>query len=716
MLFLLMPRHMSKKHIGPMFLFFSPPWCYTTATMELTTRLAQLPRVGKSTVARLERLGLRTVYDLLYYFPFRYEDFRQCLPIKQLIEGQAVTVKGRIELIANRRSFKTRKTITEALVSDESGSLRVIWFNQPFITNNLASGDAVYLSGVVKSDMLGPQLVGPTYEKVVGEAVHTARLVPVYGITEGLPQKQIRQMVKYCVDSLKEVPDWVPDIIKERFDLPPLIGAIHGIHFPSDDAHLAESTRRLKFDELFLLQLQAEIARRDRVASSAPALVFQETNIKEFVAKLPFTLTKTQKIATWEILKDIAEPRPMNRLLSGDVGSGKTVVAAIALYNTALNGFQGVLMAPTEILASQHFEGVSKLLSTLPVALVTRTQRYVSDNGVVTKVTKKALHTMLAEGKIAVSIGTHALLTEAVHFKQLGLVIVDEQHRFGVMQRKIMKDKGAGAHFLSMTATPIPRSLALMLYGDLEVSIISELPPGRKKIITKVVEPAKREKAYGFIRDQVKAGRQVFVVCPLIEGVGQGTVEKKSVMMEYEKLSTIIFPDLKVGFLHGKLKPEEKEAVMEQFEKNEIHILVSTSVIEVGVNIPNASIMMIEGADRFGLAQLHQFRGRVGRSSYQSYCLLFTDNTAKAVVERLGYFEAHHDGFALAEKDLEIRGPGQMYGVEQSGSMRLRLATLSDSEIVKQAREAARGIAPNLANYPPLQKMLHEVEQSLHLE
>jgi ATP-dependent DNA helicase RecG len=406
----------------------------------------------------------------------------------------------------------------------------------------------------------------------------------------------------------------------------------------------------------------------------------------------------------------------MNRLLSGDVGSGKTVVAAIALYNTALNGFQGVLMAPTEILASQHFEGVSKLLSTLPVALVTRTQRYVSDNGVVTKVTKKALHTMLAEGKIAVSIGTHALLTEAVHFKQLGLVIVDEQHRFGVMQRKIMKDKGAGAHFLSMTATPIPRSLALMLYGDLEVSIISELPPGRKKIITKVVEPAKREKAYGFIRDQVKAGRQVFVVCPLIEGVGQGAVEKKSVMMEYEKLSTTIFPDLKVGFLHGKLKPEEKEAVMERFEKNEIHILVSTSVIEVGVNIPNASSMMIEGADRFGLAQLHQFRGRVGRSSYQSYCLLFTDNTAKAVEERLQYFEAHHDGFALAEKDLEIRGPGQMYGVEQSGSMRLRLATLSDSEIVKQAREAARGIAPNLANYLPLQKMLHEVEQSLHLE
>lgn len=681
------------------------------------TKVSQVPKVGAATAKRLAHLRIATVRDLLYNFPFRYEDFRQMVPIKQLVEGQTVTVRCRLELIANRRSFKTRKMITEALVSDETGSLRVIWFNQPFLIKALTAGEELFLSGTVKGDMLGAELIGPAYEKVgKDDGTSTARMVPVYATTEGLTQKQIRHIVKNCLEVVEKFPDWIPEEILTRYDLVPLKDALRGIHFPVDDNDLAQSTRRLKFDELLVLQLQAEISRKERTDSIAPQLAFQEKAVQGFVKRLSFALTRTQKIAAWEILKDIATPKPMNRLLSGDVGSGKTVVAALTLYNTALNGLQGVLMAPTEILASQHFESLQTLLSELPVALHTRTQHFTADHGVVTKHSKNFMNELIREGKVAVIIGTHSLITEAVDFRQLGLVIVDEQHRFGVMQRKVMKEKGKGVHFLSMTATPIPRSLALMLYGDLDVSIINELPPGRKKIITKIVEPMKRSDAYNFIRKQVQEGRQVFVVCPLIENDPTAQTEKKSVMDEYAKLSKEIFPDLRVGYLHGKMKPDEKDTIMDQFKKRELDILVATSVIEVGVNIPNATVMMIEGADRFGLAQLHQFRGRVGRSNFQSYCLLFTDNGSSKTRDRLQYFEAHNDGFALAEKDLEIRGPGELYGTQQSGLMQLRLAKLTDIEIVKIAREAGKELATKINLFPELQKTLQEVEKSIHLE
>ena len=406
----------------------------------------------------------------------------------------------------------------------------------------------------------------------------------------------------------------------------------------------------------------------------------------------------------------------MNRLLSGDVGSGKTVVAAIALYNAALNGFQAAIMAPTEILATQHFASLTQLLPDVPIALFTRTQHAVSEKGSVAKLTKKKLAEAYAAGRVPIVIGTHALLSEGVQFRKLGLVIVDEQHRFGVAQRQVIKEKGHGVHFLSMTATPIPRSLALMIYGDLDISIINELPAGRKKIITRLVEPTKRVQAYAFIREQVSKGRQVFVVCPLIEENLSALIEKKSVMVEYEKLSKVIFKDLKVGFLHGKMKSVEKESIMEQFKLNQLNILVSTSVIEVGVNIPNATVMMIEGAERFGLAQLHQFRGRVGRSDYQSYCLLFTDSESPRVMERLRYFETHSDGFALAEKDLETRGPGEIFGTMQSGLVDLKLAKVTDKEIIKQARQAAKKITPELRRYPEVVAKLSTVWKTAHLE
>jgi ATP-dependent DNA helicase RecG len=619
--------------------------------------------------------------------------------------------------------------------------------------------------------------------------------------------------MKQVIDLAKKIPDWVPTDILEKFDLPPLLDAITGIHFPSDDINLKQSTERLKFDELFLLQTKAALARMAKLSDKAPQLAFQQAQISDFVKSLPFTLTPSQKLSAWEILQDLARPTPMSRLLSGDVGSGKTVVAAMAMYSAVLNGYQAVLMAPTEILAWQHYESVVKMLGDkVSVALLTSSQFQISNfkflNNVQflnSKLTKREVIDFVGSGEIKIIIGTHALLSDKVEFAKLSLVIVDEQHRFGVEQRKAIKNKvnggetppcpppstgsgqalerggvngsppfkeGVGGglgdvvhpHFLSMTATPIPRSLALMIYGDLDLSTITELPPGRKKIITRLVEPHKRGAAYDFIRAQVKLGRQVFVVCPLIEqitnskeqkttvipakagiqdkpdndwipafagmtngGAGDNMNEKKSVMSEYEKLSQKIFTDLRVGYLHGKLKPAEKEAVMKKFKDGDIDVLVSTSVVEVGVDIPNASIMMIEGAERFGLAQLHQFRGRVGRSTHQSYCILFTQIDSPKSSERLKFFEAHHDGFKLAEKDLEMRGPGEVYGpstlggfagqgVEQSGEMNLRLAKLTDKEIIKKAREAARLVAGDLKKYKMVLKKVREWGEKVHLE
>ncbi len=696
--------------------------------MELNTSISNLGSVGKKIAKPLGNLGVKTAGDLLYYFPSRYEDYRQMLPVAQMRDGELVTICVQVELIANKRSFKSKKMITEALVSDKSGSVRVVWFNQPFIIKTIKTGDIIYLSGKVKSDMLGPQLISPAYEKYKKETAHTGRLVPIYPLTRTVTQKQIRYLMSQVIQAATAIKDWLPTDILESADLRPLPAAICGIHFPVDDTDLQLSRDRLKFDELFLVQLKAELAKQGRKGFTAPIIFFQEEKIKTLVSALPFTLTKPQKISAWEILQDISQPTPMNRLVSGDVGSGKTVVAAISMYSSYVNNFQSVLMAPTEILAFQHYQSLSKLFSGLGivVGLLTRNQIQTSQAG---EITKKEFLRQIQTAEIQVVVGTHALLVPEVQFKNLALVIVDEQHRFGVEQRKLIKTKGLGAHFLSMTATPIPRSLALMIYGDLDISIINELPPGRKKVLTRLVEPFNRDKAYQFIRGQVKQGRQVFVVCPLIEVVDHGKVgdgellinlpgtdDKKSVMSEYEKLSKKIFPDLRVGFLHGKMKTREKEATMAQFKSGEIDLLVSTSVIEVGVDIPNASVMMIEGAESFGLAQLHQFRGRVGRSSHQSYCFLFTNSETAKSLDRLKFFEQESDGFKLAEKDLEVRGPGEVYGTEQSGDMGLKLATVTDRELIKKSREAAKMAIENIKKYPQLLTKVKNWEKETHLE
>jgi ATP-dependent DNA helicase RecG len=697
--------------------------------MNLNTPISSLGGVGKKTASLLERLHIKNVEDLLYYFPFRYEDYRRIVPSTDLQIGDQVTVKGVVELIANKRSFKTRRIITECLVRDNYGTIRVVWFNQPFLIKTIHPGDSIYLSGKVTKDMLGPQLVSPVFEKdTKGETTHTARLVPMYPLTAGLTEKQIRFLLSQIIGLTEVLPDWLPSVVREKNDLLPLGEALRAIHFPKDETFLKKSTDRLKFDELFLVQLQAELTRLQKAVTVAPQIIFQEESIKKFVQNLGFSLTTSQKKAAWEILQDCGKNTPMNRLLSGDVGSGKTIVAAIALFNSVLNGFQGVVMVPTEILARQHFESLCKIFQPyhLTIGLYTRSQRMRSDhsNAADDNLSKKEILQAISEKKMDIIIGTQSLLSEGVEFNNLGLVIVDEQHRFGVEQRRVIKEKGQGIHFLSMTATPIPRSFALMIYGDLDVSIINELPPGRKKILTRLVAPSKRTEAYRFIKQQVAQGRQVFVVCPLIEE--QNVLgDKKSVLKEYKKLATEIFPDLRVGYLHGKMPAQggsalggkpSKESVMEAFKNGEIDILVSTSVIEVGVNIPNASVMMIEGADRFGLAQLHQFRGRVGRSIHQSYCLLFTDSTSVKVEERLKFFETCNDGFKLAEKDLEIRGPGEVYGTDQSGMMHLRLAKLTDSAIIKKAREVARAIAPEVQNFPVIIRRIKKWQEAVHLE
>ena len=685
--------------------------------MNLKSPISSLEKVSPVIAKKLKKIDLHSVADLLFHLPFRYEDYQGVMSIKSLQEGTTASIVGKVELIANRRSFKSRKMMTEALVSDASGSLRIVWFNQPYVLKILKPGSEWQFSGMVKADMLGPQLVGPLFEKPVSAQTASPKLLPIYSSTAGLSQKLLRFLVEQALLFLKNIPDWMPEFILEDYDLLPLSAALHGVHFPADQNDLKNSIKRLKFDELFLIQLKAELSRRSRSMELAPTLNFKEKEIKEFVAKLPFALTQAQKLSAWEILKDLAKNVPMNRLLSGDVGSGKTVVAAMALYSAVLNGYQSVLLAPTEILAKQHFDSLSRLFAHLdvPVCLYTRSQ-YVkneAEENVESKNLKKEIVEHIKDGKIAVAIGTHALLSENIVFKKLGLAIVDEQHRFGVGQRQDIKQKGKGVHFLSLTATPIPRSLALTLYGDLDLSLIAEMPLGRKPIMTRLVEPYNRKKAYEFIRQQIKQGRQAFVICPLIEDSGD---EKKSVLKEYKKLSEEIFSDLNVDFLHGKLKSKDKELAMEKFKNNQTNILVSTSVVEVGVDIPNASVMMIEGAERFGLAQLHQFRGRVGRSVYQSYCFVFTDNNTEKTLERLQFFEKNNSGFKLAEKDLETRGPGEVYGTQQSGDEQLRLAKLTDLEIIKMARSAAIEAINRLDKLPLLRQKMKDFEEKVHLE
>ncbi len=696
--------------------------------MDLNTPVIELSRVGKAVSGKLKKLKIETVKDLIFYYPFRYDDFSRILPVSSLRPGITATIKARIMLIQNKRSFRRRMMITEALAADETGTMKIIWFNQPFLTRTLKIGDEVYFSGKVDNDYYGIQMTSPSYErswgkKKQGDTTHTARLVPVYSLTAGITEKQLRFIIRSVLDKMKQIDDWVPDKILKELGLMGLLEAVKEIHFPSNKEKLEKAGERLKFDELFLIQLVNQKARADIEKLPAPAVKFREDKTRQFVKSLPFELTDAQRLAAWDVLRDMEKTCPMNRLVEGDVGSGKTVVAVLAALNGALNGYQSVLMAPTEILARQHFISITRMLEGFDIntGLLTRTDRRAAIKGKEEILSKAKISKEIGSGRLQFIIGTHALIQENINFHRLGLAVVDEQHRFGVDQRKHLRQKSGASeempHLLSMTATPIPRTLSLALYGDLDLSIIRQMPKNRKKIITRLVDNSNRLKAYEFMRTEIRKGRQCFVVCPLIAESDKLGV--RSVEEEYERLNDDIFHDLNIGKLHGKLKAKEKEEIMKDMLRKKIDILVSTSVVEVGIDVPNATVMMIEGADRFGLAQLHQFRGRVGRGEHQSYCFLFTESSSEKTKERMEALAQSSDGFDLAEKDLEFRGPGEVYGTRQSGLPDLKIASLTDMDMVMKAKKAAEGLLA-VANWPelfrPAARRVAEFERSVHFE
>mgnify|MGYP001619543600 CR=1 FL=1 len=685
----------------------------------LDTQVGELSSVGRSLAPKLKKLGIETARDLIFYYPFRYDDFSQLLTIDKLSPGMVATVRGKVEILKSRRSFRRRKFLVEGIVSDETGSIKVIWFNQPWIVKNLKIGDEVYLAGKVSGDLFDLNFNSPSYEKIYGgksksAGTHTGRLVPIYSLTEGVSAKQIRFLIRSILPLTEKVEDFLPSAIKEKEKLFFLSSALEAVHFPKDKKELNQARKRLAFDEIFLSQLWAQIRRQSLEQEKSPQVNFFQKETADLVKSLGFELTSDQKRSAWAILNDLQKERPMNRLVEGDVGSGKTLVAVLALYNTALSGFQSCFMAPTEILALQHFETIRKLLNEeVKIGLLTRSQRVIGNF----KVSKKEFLDACQSGELQVVIGTHALIQSEVDFNSLSLVVVDEQHRFGVSQRKALKQKSRLLpHFLSLSATPIPRSLALTLYGDLDLSVIQEMPKGRKKIMTRLVSPEKRQLAYEFILKQIQEGRQVFVVCPLIDLSDKLGV--RSVKEEFKKLNEEVFPDIPVGLLHGKMKPQEKEEAINDFVSGKNKILVATSVIEVGIDVKNASVMMIEGAERFGLAQLHQFRGRVGRGEHQSYCFLFTESEEPETLRRLEALVESSDGFALAEKDLSWRGAGQLFGFEQSGFSKFKMADLSDLDMVKKVKQTVLDFLEKntIDNHPLLQEKLESLGFSDHLE
>ena len=690
-------------------------------SIHLSTPIEKLTRVGKVTASRLARLNIVTAKDLLEHYPARFEDYSAVLSVESLSSGKAGSMFGVITDIENKKTSKKHMNITEAWLDDGTGLLRMVWFNQPYLTETLRPGDRVAIAGKAERDFNGWVLKNPSYEKTDSpeKTVHTARLVPVYPLTAGITQKQIRFLVHQALSAAHEYTDILPPDIIQNAQLIPKPKAIQAIHLPESIKQYEAARRRLTFEELFLIQLLVQQAKSALASFSAPRIPFNETETKKLVASLPFSLTNGQRKAAWTIIQNMEQGQPMNRLLQGDVGAGKTVVAAIASLNAAAAGFQSALMAPTELLALQHYKTIASLFPDKPIALLTSKHARLSTDK---EATKPTIIELLSGGAIPMAIGTHAIIQQGVSFDKLGLVIVDEQHRFGVKQRKELTQKTAKKdaipHFLSMTATPIPRTLALSLYGDLDITTIKELPIGRKRIITKLAEEQNRKKAYQFIQEKIDQGRQIFVICPLInESDGLGV---KSATAEFEKLKTAVFPRAKIGLLHGRMKSQEKEQVMNDFAENRAQILVSTSVVEVGVDIPNATVMMIEGADRFGLASLHQFRGRVGRGGRQSYCFLFTDSKSAQTRSRLASFVQARDGFEIAELDLALRGHGELYGTEQSGTFEtLRIASLSDAALIEEVQSYAQRLIaddPSFAGHPSLAQTIESQNKTLHFE
>ena len=670
----------------------------------LSEVLATTPRHLKS----LAEIGIQTVSDLLNYFPRAHSDFSQLKKISEIVPGEENTVVGKIQKL---RSFRTPrgKTLITAKLFSADDELNLTWFNQTFITRILRNGDEIAISGKVQISPIGKlSMISGNFEKISDEMLHSGRIIPIYR-THGklISSKWLREKIYPLLDFAKKLPHPLPFKIAEREKLLSTGEAIRQIHFPESFEKLERARESLAFEELFFLQLgglRRKLDWRRGAAGSGKKIPHSLDLLAEFAAKISFKFTRAQKISSAEILADLKKDLPMNRLLEGDVGSGKTIVAALAIFLSVKNNFQAALLAPTEILAAQHFRNFLKILHPLGI-------RGELLTGSTPAKKKKEISAKLKSGELDLVVGTHALLEARVEFSNLALVVIDEQHRFGVEQRTLIK-KNSTPHVLSLTATPIPRTLALTIFGDQDVSIIDELPPGRKPAITRIVPPKKRREAERWIESEVQKGRQVFVVCPLVEE--SEVLEIKSAKKEFKRLSEEVFPNLKLGLLHGKLRPKEKDAVMAAFAAGEIQILIATTVIEVGIDIPNATIMLIEAAEIFGLAQLHQLRGRVGRGSHQSYCFLFSESESEEVQTRLHAMEKISSGFELAKMDLKLRGPGEVFGIRQSGIPDLKVAKLTDHEIIKKSRDAAEELLEadsTLENHPGILEKLREMER-----
>lgn len=678
---------------------------------DLQSDVTILSGIGEVAAEQLARLDIRHVQDLLWHLPARYDDYSLMRTIDKLQPGEQATVIANLWEVKERKISMSR-TIVQGILDDSTGKLRATWYNK-WVTKQLKTGVPMRFSGKIGLFRGHKTIESPVFEELDDERVATGRLSPVYPLTEGFSNSRMRNLIHDVLDDfVRFVIDPLPSQVRQTYDLMDLPAALYQVHFPDDADRLAAARRRLAFEELFYIQLGVQQRRAALQAVIAPSLPASDEQLAQFMRVLPFTMTGAQSRVTDEMLRDLQRTVPMTRLVQGDVGSGKTAVAAAGMWVAALNGLQAAMLAPTQILAEQHHRGVSRLLGQLtrPDGLPLNVQLLT---GRVTGEARQTVLAGLADGSVDVVVGTTALIQETVEFADLGLAIVDEQHRFGVEQRGVLRNKATGQpHLLVMSATPIPRSLALTVYGDLDVSAIDELPPGRTPIKTKLFEQNERNKLYHFIEREVTAGRQAYVVYPLVEE--SEVLDAGSAIAEHKRLQEEVFPHLRVALLHGRMTGAEKDAVMSAFAAGDYHVLVSTTVIEVGIDVPNATVMLVEDADRFGLAQLHQLRGRVGRGEHPGYCALITKAETTATRERLLLLadeDNGRNGFWIAEKDLELRGPGEFLGTRQSGLPGLRVAQLSDIVTLQQAREAAQQLFeqdPQLAAYPQL---LRQVER-----
>jgi len=703
--------------------------------MELNSSIEKEFRLSPRQKTALGRLGLKTIKDLLFYFPSRYENFSERKNIVSLEEGDKTTVFGEVLEASLGKTWRKKMAVSEISLGDNTGIIKAVWFHQPYMAKMINIGDKVALTGKISRNKSGLFISNPDFEKISRyEALGAgSMLLPVYSETSGVTSRWLRFAVQKILNSLEEnIVDPIPEEILKKYHLPSLKSSLIFIHKPQKIKDAEAARKRLAFEEIFFIQLARLCQRKEREKHHSLKINFDQEELEKFLSSFPFKLTNAQKNAVSAVAEDMQKNSPMSRLLEGDVGSGKTAVAIAAAYLAISAGYQAAYMAPTEILAGQHFQSFieyfSELRLTPKIGLITSSgcQKFPSkvNPSEATKISKAQLLKWVAGGEIPILIGTHSLIQDSVKFKNLALVIIDEQHRFGTKQRAslaINKSENA-PHLLSMTATPIPRTLALTIYGDLDLSLLDELPAGRKPPVTKIINPEERETAYSMIREEIKKGRQAYIICPRIDlpdPEKEMAILAKSVKEEAKRLKKEIFPEWEIGILHGKMTPPEKEKVLSDFKDNKIQILVATSVVEVGINIPNATVIIIEGAERFGLAQLHQLRGRVIRSSYQPYCFIFAESKSQKTTERLKALTTAKNGFELAEYDLKIRGAGELGGGKQWGISDIGMEALRNIKMVEAARTESQKIiaeSPSLEKYPSLTQALKKRAKQIHFE